>query len=160
MLAAQITLPHFSVSSAIKFPNYIGPWCAGVRPRYFARSPDANASGRRAGQRNRRRGRTSGVAARLIETSDDALLDRIAASDTIGIVNVAALAASTEAVPPVAAMTACALPLVGRGSLPPDAGKLREPTKPRAHIILCYAPILVLTPLGIFAVDSIAKPLK
>jgi hypothetical protein len=81
MLAAQITLPHFSVSSAIKFPNYIGPWCAGVRPRYFARSPDANASGRRAGQRNRRRGRTSGVAARLIETSDDALLDRIAASD-------------------------------------------------------------------------------
>jgi hypothetical protein len=37
---------------------------------------------------------------------------------------------------------------------------LRQPTKPRANIIPRYAPILILTPLGIFAVDNIAKPLQ
>ena len=40
------------------------------------------------------------------------------------------------------------------------AARLRRPTKPRAHIILCYAPVLALSLLRFFAFDCIANPLR
>jgi hypothetical protein len=40
------------------------------------------------------------------------------------------------------------------------AARLRQPTKPRANIILRCVPILASTLLSLFAVDSVAKPLK
>jgi hypothetical protein len=42
----------------------------------------------------------------------------------------------------------------------PDAARLRQPAKPRASIILRYAPILDWTLLSLFAVDCVAKPFK
>jgi hypothetical protein len=40
------------------------------------------------------------------------------------------------------------------------APRLRQPTKPRANIIPCYAPILASPLLSVFALDGVAKPLK
>ena len=42
--------------------------------------------------------------------------------------------------------------------VPPN--RLGQPTKPRASVILRYAPILDWTLLGLFAVDSVANPFK
>jgi hypothetical protein len=38
--------------------------------------------------------------------------------------------------------------------------RLRQPTKPRAHVIPRYAPILASTLRSLFTIDGIAKPLK
>jgi hypothetical protein len=38
--------------------------------------------------------------------------------------------------------------------------RLRQPTKPRANIVPCYAPILASTLRSLFALDGVAKPLK
>ena len=47
---------------------------------------------------------------------------------------------------------------ISRRLRPPN--RLGQPTKPRASVILRYAPILDWTLLGLFAVDSVANPFK